>query len=566
MSPAFADQPAAWLRVRASRSWLLMLPILLLAASLGMQLMGDDAIWVDEWYSYYFAGAGDYSLTTVAGTPCEALPGSTHTVAHLLCLVMAVDTGPPLHYLLLMVWDHVSQGALVVDRYSSLLLGLIAIATTYRLSVQLFGRRAGLFAGLMLGTSAFFIHYLHELRGYTLFVLLIGLIGWLYWLLSRSTNPRRSIRWGFALAIAGALYTHFVSIPIIAGLGAYHLLLGRPSRKKLALSDFSDARRRWARLIRLGFNGTLLFVPWIAVLLITFTKEAAVSRSIGLGNTLAQALDGYTNGLWLIAVILLLASLRQVRLPAVRFLWAWLAIAVVLTGAGNLVADVLFHPRHIMGVMPILYALMAGSLATLSRRVPWATSLFVGVWAGIGIASSADYTFMARFPLQEPPTPLAAISTMTQVASSCAEAGDALVLGLRETEREWVMDAPVIYYFGASGARYLTYSRLLSDESLASYPSPIVPRELHAAGAQARLDNLIQDAGQVFVMALQQAPVQSETYAIGEMLRTNGFSSCGPLIENEDLIGLVYSRSPDDCAMLLNTCQGAIQAAGLGGF
>lgn len=554
MTAGFQVQTTARTSLSAQHRWLLMLPILLLGAWLGMQLISADAIWVDEWYSYYFTAGGEYSSTTVAGTPCEAIPGETHTVIHLLCLVMAVDTGPPLHYLLLMGWGWISGGALSIDRYLSLLTGLLAIAVTYRLARALIDGRTALIAALLLTSSAFFVHYLHELRGYTLFVLFIAAVGLLYWRLQSARKPTRRLRWAFSLAIAGALYTHFVSLPVIAGLGAYHLWFERPRRSAHTPPVYALTRARWVLTIKAGVNGILLFGFWVAVLIITFAKESEVSRSKGLLPVLSEFLFASTNGLWLAGGLLLLISLKFLRERPVRFLWVWLIVSVILVGIGDIAADVLFHPRHILGILPIVITIVATVVDRITRCVPAVGFATIGIWVGVGLVASSSSAFMNALSLHEPPTPLAAITRVQDVVSTCGQPDDALILGLREPDREWVQDAPIMYYFGPQIGTAISYSRLLSDAQIARFPTPLLPTSVQSRGVQARLDYLTMRAERVFVFALHDYPLTAYTLEIDDLLRARAYNRCEARLDDTDMIGLVYATTEAACQQIASEC------------
>src|SRR3989304_4703646 len=78
-------------------------------------------------------------------------------------------------------WEALVGGTPFGARSFSLMIGALAVAFTYRMGRDLHSPRAGLYAAVAVGGSAFYIDYLHEARAYTLLVLLAAFTVWAYW-------------------------------------------------------------------------------------------------------------------------------------------------------------------------------------------------------------------------------------------------------------------------------------------------------------------------------------------------------------------------------------------------
>ena len=74
----------------------------------------------------------------------------------------------PLFFLLGAGWAHLVGWTQFALRLFSVLAGVLMIAWLYRLGSDVFNRRTGLAAALLIGTSAYMILYVHNFRMYPL--------------------------------------------------------------------------------------------------------------------------------------------------------------------------------------------------------------------------------------------------------------------------------------------------------------------------------------------------------------------------------------------------------------
>jgi uncharacterized membrane protein len=104
-------------------------------------------------------------------------------------------------------------------------------------------------AALVVGCSAFFIYYTHELRAYVPSVLCTSFTLWAYWrILNAKNTPSKLLQLGLVLGGAAALYTHYLSALVLVSLALYHLLI-------------VPKNQRWWRLTLLGLVSGALFCP-----------------------------------------------------------------------------------------------------------------------------------------------------------------------------------------------------------------------------------------------------------------------------------------------------------------
>ena len=529
-----------------------MVPVLLLSAMLATAHLADDAIWFDEWITYFITGTGEITNRNLDATPCGEIQATQIPPLDMLCLAAIDNSWPPAFFSLLVVWDRlVSFGALVSDRMLALLIGLLSVGLIYRLGRRMFDYQTGIIAALLLGTNAFFLYYMHEVRGYTLYVLFPALNGWLYWrLLTSYDKTRRRVRWGFALSITGALYTHYIAAAAVLGIAIYHVIFERPAHWRQA-AGADPERERWVGILKLWFNGCLLYAPWLAVLVVSFINESLTERSLDTITLLRNTMYGFTNNLQWLAIPLLLLTLRQWRTRQIRFLFTWMLTIGFVAMLGNIYADFLFHPRHIMGAMPAMMLLVAAGIRQIGqvrRELAW---LAVGVWVGVGWVYSATPDFMTALPRHISTVPLSAMNTIVETVEQCAMDTDLIVLGIDTPEDEWIHSLPVDYYL-PDREKLTLLGLLVTDES--ENDSPLLPEDLYAADYATRVSAMTAGAERVWLFTLPDLPLQREMLMLDDLLQSQRYQPCGFFLETDNLSGQVYTSDQALCQQVLASC------------
>lgn len=215
--------------------WLWIVPILLLMTLLTMPRLDWDGIWYDELFSVMNSGGAHYG---------------PYSPTELWVRVTQEDPYQALGYpYLLAGWGALVGWTELAGRYLSLLLAAVALAITYRLGRDAISPQVGVVAALVLGVSAFYIHYAHELRAFTMVALGIATMMWSYWrLLTVQKRPAMLAQVGFVAGALMALYAHYFAAMLLIGVGAYHLF-------------FVPKNRRWWQLVLLAIIVSLLFIP-----------------------------------------------------------------------------------------------------------------------------------------------------------------------------------------------------------------------------------------------------------------------------------------------------------------
>ena len=197
----------------AKRYWLWWFVLLALVVMwLGARKLAADGLWFDEWWSLYVSGADGFHVS--------------RSVGDILARVADQDIRQGLLYpLALAGWGSTVGWSLFATRALSLFAGLISLAGVYRLGASL-GKHplVGLSAAALLGTSLWFIYYLHELRVYMLLVLLTTLLLLVYVrIMTQKQPPSRWLYAALALITGLLLNTHYFAFIVVGVIGLWHL-------------------------------------------------------------------------------------------------------------------------------------------------------------------------------------------------------------------------------------------------------------------------------------------------------------------------------------------------------
>ncbi len=119
---------------------------------------------------------------------------------------MAYDAGPPLYYDLLHNWRFVFGESEAALRSFSLFAAIVGTLFLYRLADEFFNRRTAILSCLFWAFSPLAIHYMHEVRNYTLFAaLMLGYV----WFLLRYIQYNKRMNLDFSVIFLILLvYTH----------------------------------------------------------------------------------------------------------------------------------------------------------------------------------------------------------------------------------------------------------------------------------------------------------------------------------------------------------------------
>ena len=343
--------------------------VLLLTFAFGANGLNTDPIWTDELFAVANIGGFNppYSPTQIIDSLIEYSPDHV-----------------PLFYLLSAAWVQLAGWTQFALRLLSVLAGALMIAWLYRFGTDVFNRRTGLLAALLLGTSAYMTLYVHDFRMYTLLLMFIVMHTWLYWRLAHGWRTTR-LTWCLFVAAAVALvYTQLFALVWFAGLGLYHLV-------------FVARSRRWFYII-LGWGvGALFFLPYLPVLISAVqiaSENLKVTTRVAPADMLIHAFFVLLgNGAEILPVIfaaaLAVGLWRRRNAAAVKFLLMSLAMLTLIVLINEVIGliptfeDTPTRMRYFLILWIPCMLLFAWTLSQMPRW-PWIAGLCLLLWCGAG--------------------------------------------------------------------------------------------------------------------------------------------------------------------------------------
>jgi hypothetical protein len=463
----------------------------------------ERALWYDEWFSVYNAGGGPYGPLSIGAVWGRVMEDIFET---------------PGHYLLLAEWGRLVGWTEFAVRASSLFLGLLAISGLYRLGRDLFSPLVGFSAAVCFGFSALLIHYLLELRTYTLLTLLTIVVIWAYWRLIYRARTLR-IQLLFVASTAALLYAHYMGLLIPAALGLYHLALARRDRF-------------WWPTVGLFALAFLLFaLPWSGEIIHTVfyarTSETRQMLALSSPELLAEAAFLYGNASAALLVFLLGVALGARGRPA-RFVGF---VALAALGSGllvNLLLPVLNHVRYLMPAWPPLALLLGVAVQRLQQR-GFHPGLVLGIWIAAGIWNAGDPAFATHIrggAFAELPW-----HTLTATLGARAQPDDAIAY--HRPDDVWAIEQIADYYLGDLPGRYTILEKLPG-------------RDIHEEFFQ-QAQLFIDHAARVWLVTDK---TRAPNFRLADFQRALAahYQSCGTIFDHPRLKLDLYSRTPQSDA------------------
>jgi mannosyltransferase len=368
--------------------------IVVLAVLLRVLFLGKESLTWDEISSVRVAG-GDWS--------------------HLVRTLWYGDVGMhpqgnmSFYYTLLHIWMGLGRSEFVL-RLLSVLVAAGTIPLCYLLATELFGRRTGLVASLLLALNVFHIRYAQEVRSYALLVLLVTLSSLLF--VRGIWRPSWKVWASYTGATVLGIYSHFFAALVLA---AHWISLAFLRRRDVP----------WRFVAMSACSAGVLLLPLVVFVLRKDTGQIgwiprpapdAIPQALvylaGAGpmwdttmpGPLLRAAEAGRNLLLVvysgaIAAALLNAGRLWVRVGMSRetwkysFLLAWLLVPPILAYLVSLVKP-LFLVYYLIVSVPPLIVLAADGLSRIRPRPAVVAALVV--WVGLTMVQAGFYYEFGR--------------------------------------------------------------------------------------------------------------------------------------------------------------------------
>ncbi|MGZ4179806.1 MAG: glycosyltransferase family 39 protein [Solirubrobacteraceae bacterium] len=313
------------------------LALTILGFALAAYRLGTKSMWLDEAVSADHARLGLSALWTV---------------------ITSHDPNMGLYYVLLHLWTRVFGYSEAAVRSMTVVLAGFSVPVMYLLGKRLFGRTAGLVAGLLLAIAPFFVQYEQTARSYALVVLLVLLSSCFF--VEELEVPSRTTRIAYVLTSVLAVYAHYFAV--------FVLLVQ-------ALTLIAVKRRGALTATWLSAAGAIvvLCIPAAVFAHRAGTSNISWINAPSLG-TLFHLPTDLAGGRLLALVLVVLACYGFVRALAERqgrqagFVAAWLIVPVILVFAASRLGRPLFVAYYLIIVLPPFLLLPAAGVAKLPRR------------------------------------------------------------------------------------------------------------------------------------------------------------------------------------------------------
>jgi len=320
--------------------------------------LANKSMWLDEAVSADHARLGLSGLWTV---------------------ITARDPNMGLYYVLLHYWVRVFGYSEAAVRSMTVVLASMTVPAVAILGHRLFGRGAGLVAGLLTAVGPFFVQYEQTARSYALVVLLCVLSS--YFFVGALDRPSRRGFVGYVVISALAIYTHYFAALVL--LAQFVTLVCVKRRAALT--------RDW--LISAGAI-VVLCAPEAVFAVRAGTGNISWIRTPTFGNLVHLPSD-LAGGSVLAYLLIIVGCYGFARAVADRprwqagFLAAWLVIPVIVVFAFSRIGRPLFVPYYLIIVLPAFLLIAAVGIVRLPRRA--ASVLALGALVALSAAGVRDW-------------------------------------------------------------------------------------------------------------------------------------------------------------------------------
>ncbi len=361
------------------------LPFLALAFVLRVHALGTQSLWLDEALSVNFAQ-----------TP----------TAELFSRLAREDIHPPLYETMLHVWIQLAGAGEFAVRFPSLLAGLLLVAVSYRLALDLFstysarslgGGSAALVVAGLTSCSSFLVYYSQEARNYIFVALFTVLASLVFW---RALNRAGRAYWAmYGVVAAVVAYTHYYGGFVLIAHFLFLLVFVRGKRQLLSYSAAAGL-------------ALLLYLPWL------FGLSGQLANLLRSPDYWFGDMDFLTLAVRMVASVLpagiglagaAIAAIGLVALAAAAW-WLGRSTARGESGLVFLLAYTLvplavvyaitarnpkFAERYLIMIVPAVYLLFAQALHLVWRLAEWlanrpgAASLLKGAVVSVGAVAVA---------------------------------------------------------------------------------------------------------------------------------------------------------------------------------
>lgn len=489
-------------------TWLWIIPLLLILSLFAMSRLNADGYWFDEWWSLFNTGHPYYDNFTSPFQVWERIATRDNILS-------------PGFYMLLWGWAQAVGWSEFATRFLAFLCGIVAIALLYRLAWRISKNRiVALGAMVALGSNAYFLFYLHEIRHYAPLVLMSIWCADSYWALLNAQRGKLFYGISLFLSCAGLLYTQNLGVAMIAVIGIAHLY----ALFKRGLS------RQWVVISGIILLGTATFIPWVTLSIESSLHKRGQEAQAITEWTLVQlwidSLNFFANqfgALVLMMAVIMLVAWRKVPV----LIWAWIGMGIIaLTGV--VIWSGIPTNRYTIIVLPVVAIVFGYGVLFITEKLPtYKNQIATALIGGMALAG----IFFAIYPQYE--------SLMYRDVH------------WREPTREFVL--------ALQGRTSAEHAIIFHPQELSQVAEvlPLYLRRYDVLGAPSLVDTWQRPTQEQYIQQAYRIMDGREMLWVGMsqpetrfgelfkyLIRENGFSDCGIIHRETDLNISAYLKMP----------------------
>lgn len=311
------------------------------------------------------------------------------------------DFHPSGWFAVLWVWGHIFGFSEIAVRLPSVILGVATVGLIYLLGKELFNKKTGLVAAVLLAIAPLHIYYSQEARMYALSAFSVTLS---FYFLHRMILQKNRATFGWIVSLLLVLSSDYVAYFVIPAQ-LFYLILLRKLRKEAVLS-----------LVVVG----LLFLPWLIIFTAQFNEGVSMAAILPgwkqvVGSSFKDLLllpvkvifgriSLVSKSFYLLISVLTGAifgitfffGLKK-RSDAVRLLICWILIPLLLVVVVSLFIPVMAYFRMLF-ILPAFYLILGNGITHLSKKVS-VVAFFIICF--VSILSLSEYYFNPKFQRED---------------------------------------------------------------------------------------------------------------------------------------------------------------------
>lgn len=311
------------------------------------------------------------------------------------------DFHPPGWFAILWAWGNIFGFSEIVVRLPSVILGVSTVGLTFLLGKELFNRKTGLLAALLMAIAPLHVYYSQEARMYVLAAFAATLS---FYFLYRLTIGKKWSGWGLVISLGLVLYSDYLVYLVIPAQIIYLLWVKKIRKKTLTiflaaviillpwLSIFPTQLKTgihhasdlpgWANVVGSSFKDLLLIpVKTFFGRAVIFNKTYYLIISISAGVIFSS---------------ILIRGIKKMD-NSIKLLISWIFIPLILALVISFFIPVLAYFRMIF-ILPAFYLILGKGLNDLPKRVAAGAVVFICL---VSVISLAWYYLNPRFQRED---------------------------------------------------------------------------------------------------------------------------------------------------------------------